>query len=313
MDTTRMVTRVAAFAGGAVVALVVVVSRQDLSAANTATVHTCASADGTLRLTGATVPCRPDERRVRIKVRPPEEPDCKEDDARLQKLESRLKDLEYRDRQGTLRGRRVRAPFEVVTKQGGRLLRIEEQNVAFYNASEKLVVWIETDYSGGYLQAHTAGGDREVRIGAQGPRSHLVIRENGNDRVDLGRRENGRYSLQVYGPQNKIVAGIGQSEAGSGIVLIGDAAGTPKVSMSINKLTDGGTYLRVANNAGAMVGAMSAAAGGGQLQLTNAAGASMVEAGLTEANVGVVRTLPGNCHFGVGIVGVIPNCIVGRR
>ena len=313
MDTTRMVTRLAAFACGAVAALVVVVSRQDLSAANTATVHTCAAGDGTLRLTAAAVPCRPDERRVRIRVRAAEDPECKDDNERLEKLERRLKDLEYRDRQGTLRGRRVRAPFEVVTKNGRPLLRIEEQNVAFYNASGKLVVWIETDYSGGYLQAHTAGGDREVRIGAQGPRSHLVIREKGKDRVDLGRRENGRYSLQVYGPQNKMVAGIGQSAAGSGIMVIGDAAGTTKVLMSIHKLGDGGTQLQVANAAGGMVGTMSAAGGGGQLQLTNAAGTSMVEAGLTEANVGVVRTLPGNCHFGVGIVGVIPNCIVGRR
>jgi hypothetical protein len=308
-----MLARLSAFACGAVVALVVVVSRHELRAANAVTIHTCAAADGTLRLTGGAVPCRPEERRVRIKVRPPEDPECKEDNQRLQQLERRLKDLEYRDRQGTLRGRRVRAPFEVVTKNGRPLLRIAEQNVAFYNASEKLVVWIETDQSGGHLQAHTAAGDREVMIGAQGGRSHLVIREKGNDRVDLGRRANGRYSLQVYGPQNKIVAGIGQSEAGSGIMLIGDAAGTTKILMSIHKLTDGGTHLQVANGAGTFVGTMSAAAGGGQLQLTNAAGVSMVEAGLTEGNVGVVRTLPGTCHFGVGILGLVPNCIVGRR
>ena len=313
MDTTRMVTRLAAFACGAVVALVVVVSRQDLGAASTDTIHTCAAADGTLRLTGATVPCAPEERRVRIKVRAPEDADCKEDDERLQKLEHRLKDLEYRERQGTLRGRRVRAPFEVVTKQGGRLLRIEEQNVTFYNGGGRPVVWIEADASGGFLQAQSTAGDHEVLLGAQDSRSHLVITEKGNTRVDLGRRENGRYSLQVFGPQNTMVAGIGQSEAGSGIMVIGDAAGTPKVLMSLHKLGDGGTHLQVANAAGGIVGTMSAAAGGGQLQLTNAAGTSMVEAGLTEANVGVVRTLPGNCHFGVGIVGVIPNCIVGRR
>ena len=71
-------------------------------------------------------------------------------------------------------------------------------------------------------------------------------------------------------------------------------------------------YLQVANSAGGIVGSMSAASGGGQLQLTNAAGISMVEAGLNEENVGVVRTFPGTCHFGVGILGLVPNCIVGR-
>ncbi len=205
------------------------------------------------------------------------------------------------------------APFEVVTKKGGRLLRIEEQNVTFYNHDGKPVVWIQTDYSGGLLQTQSVTGDREATIGAQDRRAHLVVKEKGNDRIDLGRRANGRYSLQVYGPQNKVVVGIGQSIAGSGIMLIGDAAGTTKVSMHINKLTDGGTVLQVANGAGGIVGSMSAAAGGGQLQLTNAAGNSMVEAGLTEENVGVVRTLPGKCHFGVGILGLVPNCIVGRR
>lgn len=313
MARTQTLARLSAFACGAVVALVVLVSRHELRAANAVTIHTCAAADGTLRLTRAGTPCAPEERRVRIKVRPPEDPECKDDQERLQTLESRLKDLEYRDRQGRLRGRRVRAPFEVVTKRGGRLLRIEEQNVAFYNASEKLVAWIETDSSGGHLQVHTAAAEREVMIRAQGPRSHLMVRENGQERIDLGRRENGRYSLQVFGPQNKMVTGIGQSLAGSGIVVIADAAGTEKASIFINKLSDGGTRLQVANAAGAMVGTMSAAAGGGQLQLANAAGHAMVEAGLTTANVGVVRVLPGNCHSGIGILGLVPDCIVGRR
>jgi hypothetical protein len=150
-------------------------------------------------------------------------------------------------------------------------------------------------------------------IGAQDRRSHLVVKETGQDRIDLGRRADGLYSLQVYGPQNKQVAGIGQSKAGSGIMVIGDAAGTPKVSMYISKLSGGGTRVEVANGAGAIVGSMSAGGGGGQLQLTDAAGNSMVEAGLTEANVGVVRTLPGTCHFGIGILGLVPNCIVGKH
>ena len=95
-------------------------------------------------------------------------------------------------------------------------------------------------------------------------------------------------------------------------MLVGDAAGTTKVKMSFDRARSG-TLISVANRAGVEVGTISAAAGGGMLQLTDAAGRSMVEAGLTEANVGVVRTLPGKCHFGIGILGLVPNCIVGRR
>ncbi|HEX8028885.1 MAG TPA: hypothetical protein VF491_10510 [Vicinamibacterales bacterium] len=301
-----------AFTCGVVVALIVIVSRQDVSAAKSGTVHTCAAADGTLQMTAEGVPCAPGERRVRIKVQIPEERDCQDDNQRLKKLESRLKDLEYRDRMGTLRPRRVRAPFEVITKNKGRLLRIEEQNVTFYNQAQKPVVWIQTDSSGGLLQTQTMTGDREATIAAQGPRSHLVIKEKGNERVDLGRRANGYYSLQVYGQSNQMVAGIGQSSVGSGIVLVADAAGTTKVKMSFDMAGSGGTRFTVGNTAGVEVGSLFAGSGGGQLQLTDAAGNSKVEAGLTEANVGVVRTLPGKCQFGIGILGLVPNCIVGK-
>ena len=313
MKRANMLGALSAFACGVVVAIVVILSRQDVSAAKSGTVHTCAAADGTLHMTAEAVPCAPGERRVRINVQFPEQRDCEQDNERMKKLDSRLKDLEYRDRMGTLRGRRVRAPFEVVKKSKGRVMRIEEQNVTFYNQSEKPVVWIVTDSSGGLLQTQTATGDREATLAAQDNRSHLVVKEKGNDRVDLGRRANGYYSLQVYGPSNQMVAGIGQSSVGTGIALVADAAGTTKVKMSFETIGTPGPKITVGNSAGLDVGTLFAGSGGGQLQLTDSAGNSKVEAGLTEASVGVVRALPGKCHFGLGILGLVPNCIVGRR
>jgi hypothetical protein len=313
MTSTRAFASLSAFACGAVFAIVMLVNRQDLSAAPKIIIHTCAAADRTLRLSEADVPCAPEERRVRINVPGTKDPECKADEAHVQKLESRLKDLEYRDRMGTLRGRRVKAPFQVLTKEGGRLLRIEPENVAFYARDDKPVVHILADESGGMLQAQSVDGVREVTIAAQDRRSHLVVREADADRMDVGRRANGRYSVQVYAANRKEVAAFGQSVAGSGVMLIGDAAGTAKVRMQISKPADGGTAIHVANAAGTIVGSMSAAAGGGQLRIGDAAGNSRVEAGLTVENVGVVRTFPGNCHSGIGILGVIPDCIVGKR
>lgn len=304
---------ISAFAGGAVIAMVVLAARQDLTAAPAIYVHTCAAADGSLRYTEATVACAPEERRIRITVPGKKDPECNDDTQRVQKLENRLKDLEYRHRMGTLRGRRVKAPFEVATRDGGRLLRIEEQNVTFYNRERKPVVWILADASGGMLQAQTADGAREVTLAAQDGRSHLAVKEQSRVRVDIGRRAVGRYSAQFFGVKDNQVAALGQSEAGSGILLIGDGAGTTKVSMHINKLTNGGTRVEVANAPGNIVGWMSAATGGGQLRILNSDGVVKAEAGLTVNDVGVVRTFPGNCHSGVGIVGVIPDCIVGRR
>jgi hypothetical protein len=313
MIRTRMFARCSAFACGAVVAIVMLVARQDLGAAPTVTVHACAAADGALRYTDAGVPCAPGERRVRIHSPGTKDPECKEDNSRVKKLENQLKDLEYRDRMGTLRGRRVRAPFEVVTKNQTRLLRVEQENVTFYNQGGKPVVWILADASGGMLQAQTVDGLREVRLAAQGPRSHLLVTEADSHRVDVGRRADGLYSAQVYGASGKQVAALGQSDVGSGVLLVGDAAGTTKAAISINRLTEGGTRVDVRNRAGEVVGWMSAAIGGGQLRVLDASGVVKAEAGLTLDNVGVVRTFPGNCHSGVGIVGVVPDCIVGKR
>ena len=312
MNRNKVAARVSAFGCGVIVALVLV-SRQDLGAAPSATIATCAAADGTLRVTEPNVPCQPEERRVRLQLLGPPDPECKADEGRVERLERRLKDLEARDRRGTMRGRRAFAPFEVITKQDGRLLRIEEENVTFYNHTGKAVVSIATDTAGSLLQTQSASGDRQATIAALDRRAHLVISEQGNDRIDLGRRANGQYSLQVFGPQKKQMVGFGQSTAGSGVAQIADLAGTVKVSTYIMKNDANRAQIEVMNNAGTVVGAMSAGSAAGQLQITDAAGTSMVEAGLTEGNVGVVRTLPGTCHFGVGILGLVPNCIVGKR
>lgn len=313
MTRTKIISRLSAFACGVVVAIVMIASREDLRAAPGVTVHTCAADDGTLRYSRPDVPCGPGERRVRLHVPMTKDPECKEDNARVQKLEGRLKDLEYRDRMGTLRGRRVKAPFEVVTRNQTRLLRIEPENVTFYNQNGKAVVWVLADASGGMLQAQSADGVREVRLAAQDRRSHLLVREGDQNRVDLGRRANGLYGAQVYASNGKQVAALGQSEVGSGTLVIADGGGITKTAIAINKLTEGGTRVDVRNRAGEVVGWMSAASGGGQLRILDSSGVVKAEAGLTVDNVGVVRTFPGNCHSGVGIVGVVPDCLVGKR
>lgn len=313
MIRTKMICRLSAFASGAIVALVVVMTRQDVSAEPFVAVHTCVAADGTMRLMDPLVPCAPEERRVRIRVPGAKDPECKDDSERLQKLQSRLKDLEYRERMGGLSRRRVRAPFEVIAENKQPLLRIESQSATFYNHDKKPVVWIVADTSGGMLQAQTAPDLRAVRIAAQGNRAHLVVSESDKPRIDMGRRAKGLYGVQIFTAQNQQVVGFGQSSVGTGLIQIADAAGKSKASMFISKESDEGTTVYAANAAGTDVAILSAASGGGKLRILDSARLAKAEAGLTEANVGVVRTFPGNCHSGVGLVGVVPDCIVGKR
>jgi hypothetical protein len=310
----KLAAGLSAFGCGAVVAFVVLVSLEDLQAARKIIlIHTCAGADGTLKVTGPAMPCAPEEPRVRLQLIREEE-ECKKEDDRVERLERRLRDLEARDRRGTLRGRRVVAPFEVVMKKGdghSRLLRIEEQNVTFYNRDQKPVAWIVADNSGGMLQTQSVAGDREARIAAQNKRAHVLIKENDQDRTDLGRQNTGRYSLLVSGAQNKVVAGIGQSLAGSGVMQVADAAGVTKASLFVDSNTGSGR-LEVRNGPGTVVGLTSASSQAGQLQLTDGGGRPMVEAGVIDGGAGVVRTGPNMRNSGVGLVGLVPSYILGK-
>jgi hypothetical protein len=315
MASAKLFAGLSAFGCGAVIALVVLVSLEHVHAARTITLHTCAAADGTLHVTGPAMPCQPEQRRVRLQLTREEDKDCKEDDGRVERLERRLRDLEARDRRGTMRGRRVVAPFEVVRKKGeghARVLRIEEQNVTFYNGDEKPVVWIVADNSGGMLHTQSVAGDREARIAAQDKRAHVLIKENDQDRIDLGRQATGRYSLQVFGAQNKMVAGMGQSEAGSGLMHVADAAGAIRASLFVSS-DNGSGRLEVRNGSGTVVGMMSANPQAGLLQLTDGGGRLMVEAGVGANNgAGVVRTGPNMRNSGVGLVGLVPSYILGK-
>lgn len=314
MATSPFVARCTAFGCGAVVAMVVLASRQPLDAASAArTIHTCAAADSTLRVTDPATPCRPDERRVRVHIPAQPDPECKEDTARYDKLKRRLDDLEGRYRAGALRGRRVRAPFEVVTKKGAPLLRIEDQNVVFYNAAGKPVVWIVADNAGAFLQTQSASGDRVATISTQNNLARIVIKEKDKDRIDLGRRANGRYGLQVFGASNQMVSYLGQSEVGSGLLLINDTAGVEKASIFLRS-SDRAGRIQVKNPAGKIVGVMQATGSSGEspFNLTDAAGTPMVESGVTQEGFGVVRAGPKFRGYGVGLVGLVPSMIQGK-
>lgn len=312
MTTTTLVARLSAFGCGAVVATVLIASRQEVIAASSKTIHTCATADGTLRVADAAMPCQPEERRVRIQIPDKEDPECKADDARTEKLEKRLKDLEGRDKAGTLRGRRVIAPFDVVTEKGATLLHIDEEETTLYNRGQKPVVWIIADESGGMLHTMAIDRSRISSVIAKDKIAQLVIREKDQDHIDLGRRANGRYGLQVFGASNKIVGYLGQSEAGTGLATIADSAGTFKTTMYIQS-PGGEGRLQVANAAGTVVGVMQASGrGSSPFQLSDATGKAMVEAGLMENGAGVVRAGPEFRGFGVGIVGLVPSMIMGK-
>lgn len=301
---------VPAFACGAAVAIAALVSWQDVRAQSKRYLHACTVADGTLHVTPPAVPCQPGERRVRIPLPEEKEPEeCKEDE-RAAKLERRIADLES---EGGARHRRVRAPFEVeiaVFGQKRTLLRIDESGVTFSNRDGKPVVVVLADDTGGMIQTQSSSGARESEIRALDKRAHLLLKESGHERIDMGRSSNGRYGLEVFGRQNKVIAYFGQSAEGQGFAQVNGVDGTRKASMFVH---DGSGHLEVWNAAGKMVGLLTTGvSGAGQFHLMDGSGKTMVEAGVNGNGQGVVRTGPKLRQFGAGLVGLPPSMILGN-
>lgn len=306
----RLRGTIPAFACGVAVAIAALASWQDVRAQSKRYLHACTIADGTLHATPPAVPCPPGERRVRIPLPEDKEPEeCKEDE-RAAKLERRIAELES---EGASRHRRVRAPFEVEIGVFGRkrtLLRIDESGVTFSNRDGKPVVWVLADDTGGVIHTQSSSGARESEIRALDKRAHLLLKEDGHERIDMGRSSNGRYGLEVFGPQNKLIAYLGQSAEGQGFAQVNGVDGTRKASMFVH---NGSGHLEVWNAAGKAVGLLTTGENGaGQFHLMDGSGKIMVEAGVNGSGQGVVRAGPKLRQFGAGLVGLPPSMILGN-
>ena len=306
MTKARLFASCSAFGCGAIVALVAITSRQDILAApGTITVHTCAAADGRLRVIDAAVPCEPEERRVRIHVPSQDDPECKADNARLEKFESRLKDLE---RRSTFDGRRrVTAPFTVITDKDAPILKIDDWQAQFYNLQNKNVVSIVASGTfGGSLLTRTPDGQSTAQIHA----GHVRFEEQRKERVHLGLLPDKRYGMMIANVQGKNVAYLGQARDGTGYVGLADAAGATKVELSVNKNAGHLAVRNAKQVAGVFVAGTNT--GAGLMELNDGTGTAIVEAGVNPDGAGVVRTGPNMRGFGVGLVGLVPSMILGK-
>jgi hypothetical protein len=237
-------------------------------------------------------------------------PSCP-DERRMAELERRVNDLEQRLRTGKLGRNRVYAPFEVVNEAGYRVFMVEDGYAWFYNATGATSARIVMNDTGGYFTALSTTAKVETTIGAVGSTANVFVTEKGQHRINLGRNDQGRYGLRVYEPGGKLIAGVGQGNGDDGVVTVSDAQGNQRAAMFVTP--QGGGILQVLNKSGQGVGSLYATeAGNGRMELLNNAGVVMVQAGVNEYNVGVVRAGPAGFHPGVGILGLPGSFISGK-
>lgn len=309
-STRRVVPVAAAFVAGATTALVgAVVFELRARAESSKVVVACATPERTLRLIPPSASCRPGEETIYLKgpelEDPKEEPEC-------QALEQRVAKLENRAKEGKLTGNKVIAPFEVLRENGKPVFTVDDLGVELFDRGGRSVATIVTDDDRTTLSL-SSGLQRAALMVGSGFLG-LDLKENEKRRLAAGRIDGKSYSLQVNNEESKLVAGIGQSvETGTGSVIVAGKDGTVGVGMYVQPASNGG-IVEVFNASRIGVGSLSASgAGTGQLQLTNASGQTMVEAGVTVDGIGVVRAGPNGFNPGIGFLGLPGSYIAGKK
>jgi hypothetical protein len=203
-------------------------------------------------------------------------PAPKSDHEAINALEQRIRDLE-------------KTPyFEVVSqKDETTIFRIGPGGARFFNPAGTAVAAVGTGEAGAFFTARSAVTTVEASIGASGNNGGVAIFENGL-RSELGARE-GPHALRF--PSGKgLIAGLGQSRAGSGAVIVGRLTGTTEASVTV---TDGRGFVALSKD-GAAGGAAIAEAliGGGVLDLAIARGGSAVKMGHNSHRYGIVMAGP---------------------
>ena len=309
----KILDKVAAFGCGVVTTVIAFTVYVDLSAQDVtrSVVDACANANGTLRLLDPGDTCQPGERRVRLRQPALEDPkDEPKEEPRLLDLQQRVKALEEKATGGRLLASRVIAPFEVINDEGYAVFKVEDGYVWFNNSKGAPVARVVMYDTGSYFEARSATKVRAF-MGAVDEKVNVFIQEGDKTRINLGRGDTGGYGLRVFEPGGKMVAGIGQATAGDGVVTLGDTQGNQRAVLYVEPKAGG--VLKVLNNAGTSVAEMFATSNGnGQMLLFNKDGQKMVEAGVNEANIGVVRAGPASFAPGVGILGLPGSYIAGK-
>lgn len=197
---------------------------------------------------------------------------------RLAELERRVRALEERPL------------FEVVDKAGRPIFRVAPETVLVYNREQVAVAAIRATADGGYFIGRSTTNGLAASIGASGARSGVRISENGVTRADLGKQEQGNHALRFPSPARGIIAGIGESRAGTGALIVGNAGGTLLASMTGS---DGKGAIGVSNGSGAPVVSLSeGATRGGLLSIGDATSEPMVKMGVAQDRYGIVLTGP---------------------
>jgi hypothetical protein len=126
-----------------------------------------------------------------------------------------------------------RAPlFEVVDKADRMVFRVAPHSARLYQAGGDAVAELRARGGDGFMTARSSDGSLEAFGGTSGDRSGFGIREADRARIELSKRPMGNYTLIVSSAAGYTAAGIGESQAGTGLMSAHDDAGRMRASIA---------------------------------------------------------------------------------
>ena len=198
-------------------------------------------------------------------------------DQELSELERRVNDIENS------------SLFEVVDKTGRVIFSVAPGRAQLYGAGKTPVAEMLAAAEGGGFVTRSADGGLEAVLGGYGDHAGLRLSEGGKARLDLLKQVTGNYSLRIRSGDGTI-AGIGESRAGTGAIVVGDNQGQVRASLAVN---DGKGAVNIFSSSGGAVSMLSQSAnGGGLLVLTDASNTARVLMKNNDNRYGVVMTFP---------------------
>ena len=179
--------------------------------------------------------------------------------------------------------------FEVVDRHDKVIFSVAPGLAQLYNSNGAVVAALGATSEGGVFVARTSDTKLTAFVRAVGDRVGLRINEGTLTRLDLGRQEAGNYSFKIP-VGDKVLAGVGESKAGTGALVVGDLGGRTRAAVEVDA---GKGAVDIFNATGNGVASLTESVnGGGLLVLTDANSNATVMMKANNNRYGVVMALP---------------------
>lgn len=197
-------------------------------------------------------------------------------DVALDQLRNRIHDLEYHPY------------FEVLDAHDQPIFQLIPGGARFLNGDRVSVATVVASEESGVFSVFSGNRRDQASIGGSYDNVGVQFTEDDVPRLEVGRRHGGPFGLRITS-SGGLIAGIGESRAGTGAMTIGSSIGQ---TLGILSIPDHRAMMTLLAARGSAVALAEAKIGGGLLDIANANGDSAVKMGHNGQRYGIVLAGP---------------------